>query len=87
MAAFEIEWKPSAIKELRRLDKASISRIVQSVDDLSSNHLPSGVRKLRGGEHSYRIRAGNYRIVYTFFKKQSVIQIARILHRRDVYRT
>lgn len=87
MATFDIEWKSSAIKELRRLDKKITPRIVKAIEALSSNPFPSRVRKLRGGEHSYRIHVGDYRVIYTVFEDQSSLQIARIRHRGDVYRT
>ncbi len=87
MATYKIEWKSSAVNELRRLNRLIIPRIIEAVEALSSNPFPSGVRKLRGGEHSYRIRVGDYRVIYTVFKNQSLLQIARIRHRKDVYRT
>jgi len=87
MVTYDIEWKSSAIKELRRLDKKIIPRIIKAVETLSLNPFPSGVRKLRGGEPSYLIRIGDYRVIYTIFEDQSLLQIARIRDRRDVYRT
>ena len=75
MATYKIEWKPSAIKELRKLDRPFIPRIIEKVEALSSNPFPSGVRKLRCGEHSYRIRVGDYRVIYTVFESQSTITI------------
>jgi mRNA interferase RelE/StbE len=86
MASYKIEWKSSAAKELRKLDKGVIFRIIKAVDELSKNPIPSGSRKLRGAEFTYRIRTGNYRIIYSIHSNKLIIEIIRIGHRRDVYR-
>lgn len=86
MATYKIEWKPSAIKELRKIDRPLIPRLTKAVEALSSNPFPSGARKLRSGEHSYRIRVGDYRVIYTVFRRQSTITIFRVRHRKEVYR-
>ena len=64
MATFQIEWKPSALRELRRIDRQVIPRVIQAVEGLASNPFPTGVRKLRGSAHTYRLRVGEYRVVY-----------------------
>ncbi len=86
MAIYEIQWKPSAVKELRRVDRKFVSGIVKAVESLSSNPFPAGVRKLYSSEHSYRIRVGDYRVIYTVFESHLVIEIIRIRHRKDIYR-
>ena len=86
MTIYDIEWKSSAVKEIKRLDRPIISRIIKAVESLSSNPFPSGVRKLKGGEYSYRIRVGDYRVVYTAFKDPLTLEIVRVRHRKDVYR-
>jgi mRNA interferase RelE/StbE len=87
MAAFRIEWKKSALQELRRLDRSAIPPIVRAVEFLAADPLPPGVRQLKGGAHSYRIRAGDYRIIYTVFQHLLVVTIIRVRHRKDAYRT
>jgi len=64
MGIYRIEWKPSAVKELTKIDRNYIPHIIKTVEALSKNPFPSGVRKLHGVEHSYRVRAGDYRIIY-----------------------
>lgn len=86
MATFQIEWKPSAVRELKRIDRQVIPRIVAAVESLASEPYPSGVRKLRGGGHTFRIRVGDYRVVYEVFDSASAVQIVRVRHRSDVYR-
>lgn len=56
MGTFLIEWKPSALRELKCLDRQVVPRIIAGIENLSLNPFPSGVRKLHGSEHTYRIR-------------------------------
>jgi mRNA interferase RelE/StbE len=86
MASFKIEWKPSAVKELRHLPKEMISRIVRAVEQLAQNPFPRGSKKLVGSRHTYRIREGHYRIVYDVATNTLLIEIIRVGHRRDIYR-
>ncbi len=86
MATYRIEWKRSAEKELRKLSRDVIPRIIAAVADLSANPTPEGVRKLAGSESSYRIRVGDYRIVYSVFHDVLVVEIVRVGHRKEVYR-
>ena len=86
MAFYKIVWKQSARKELRKLSKIAITRIVTSVDALAENPVPPGVKKLAGTSHTYRIRTGNYRVVYNIDNDVLVIEIVRVGHRKEVYR-
>ena len=86
MATYKIEWKASALKELKRLDRKIIPRIISVVESLANNPFPSGVRKLQGAEKTYRIRSGNYRVIYEVIQERIVIVIVRIRHRKDAYR-
>ena len=64
MGSYKIEWKRSATRELRKLPGEAVRRIVQTVEQLSVIPYPPGVRKLVDSEHTYRIRVGDYRIIY-----------------------
>lgn len=86
MASYKIEWKNSAYKELQKLPRTIIARVVAAVSELSNDPFPHGVKKLVGSEFSYRIRVGDYRVVYEVFEGRLVIEIVRIRHRKDVYR-
>jgi mRNA interferase RelE/StbE len=85
MDSYKIEWKRSAIKELKSLPKEIVPRIVKEIGELSINPYPHGVKKLSGSAQTYRIRQGSYRVVYAVAKATLVIQIIRIGHRKDVY--
>lgn len=86
MGSYSVEWKRSAVKELRDLPRVAVSRIVDAVDELASEPHPPGSRKLVGADHTYRIRIGDYRIVYSVWASQLLIEIIRVGHRKDVYR-
>ena len=60
MASYRIEWRTSARKELRRLDRLAIPRLISAVEELAHHPFPSGCRKLQGSEQTYRIRIGDY---------------------------
>lgn len=75
----------SAQKELDKLPDNITIRISRKIFDLANNPYPYGNQKL-GGDKGYRIRIGNYRIVYVVNKTNKTIVITKIGHRRDVYR-
>jgi mRNA interferase RelE/StbE len=86
MASYKIEWKQSAIKELKKLQKKTISKIIQTIETLPDNPHPPGSRKLHGAEYTYRLRAGDYRIIYSVYSDIVTIEIVRIGHRKEIYR-
>lgn len=86
MASYQIEWKNSAYKELQKLPRQMIPKIVSAIGDLSDNPYPQGVKKLVGSEHSYRIRFGDYRVIYEVIENKLIIEIVRVRHRKDVYK-
>lgn len=86
MASYRIEWRTSAQKELRRLPRQMIPRIIAAVGGLAENPFPKGVRKLAGSEQAYRLRVGNYRVVYSVHSDVLIIEIVRVRHRREAYR-
>ncbi len=86
MASYQIEWKSSAYKELQKLPRPIIEKVVAAVAELSSEPYPHGVKKLVGSERSYRIRIGDYRVVYEIIENKLIIEIVRVRHRKDVYR-
>jgi len=83
---YGIQWKRSAAKELRQLPREVMARVLRSVEGLRLNPFPAGVRKLSGAEHTYRVREGSYRIIYSVYTSRLVVEVIRVGHRRDVYR-
>ena len=86
MDIYQIEWRKSALRELKRLDRHIVSRIVSTVESLATVPLPSGVPKLRGSQRTFRLRLGDYRVIYELWECRLVVQIVRVRHRKDVYR-
>ncbi len=86
MVSYKIVWKQSAKKELKKLNKSTIPKILKAVESLASVPHPEGSRKLHGSEHLYRVRRGEYRVVYSVENRVLVIQRIRVGHRKDVYR-
>jgi mRNA interferase RelE/StbE len=84
--AFRIEWKKSTRKDLRKLPPNAADKIVEAVENLAANPFPHGAEKLSGSEHAYRIRLGDYRIVYEVVTESKLVEIQRVRHRKDVYR-
>ncbi len=85
--AFRVDWKKSTKKDLRKLPSAVMDRIIEAAGSLAGNPFPHGVEKLAGADHAYRIRVGDYRVVYEVFAESGLVEIQRVRHRKDVYRT
>ncbi len=86
MACYKIEIKTSAKKSLSNLPKSVIRKLTDLIGALADNPYPSGHKKLVGSEHTYRIRSGDYRIVYSVFDDLLIVHIIKIGHRKDVYK-
>ena len=87
MASYQIDWKSSARKELRKLPSDMIQKIMAEVESLVENPFPPDCRKLTGSEQTWRIRIGNYRVIYNVLSAVLIIEIVRVAHRKDVYRS
>ncbi len=85
MASYRVALTSSAAKELKRLSGQLIARIVPRLENLGSNPRPPGCKKLKGGDKEWRVRVGDYRVVYTIDDQKLLVEVTRIRHRRDVY--
>ena len=86
MEPFSIQWRSSIKKDLRSLPRQEVARIVDAVTQLANDPLPYGSQKLSGSERTYRIRVGDYRVVYEVFNDGHIVEVQRVKHRKDVYR-
>ena len=84
MASYKIEIKKSAAKEIAKLPKVVLRRIIDKIQTLSSNPRPQGCKKLSGDE-KYRIRVGVYRILYSITDEKLVVFVVKVGHRKNVY--
>ena len=83
--SYSLVIKKSAARELRAIPKKDLVRVVGRVQGLAHNPRPTGSEKLSGQEW-YRIRQGDYRIVYAIDDEARIVEIVKIGHRREVYR-
>ena len=85
MASYRLLIKPSAAKELEALPPKDRRRVATKIQHLASEPRPAGTEKLSGQE-KYRLRQGDYRVLYSIDDAQLAVVIVKIGHRRDVYR-
>ena len=85
MASYRIVFKKSVAKDFRQIPKKDIRRIIKRIDSLKEDPRPVGVEKLSGDE-KYRIRQGQYRILYMIEDEIITVTTVKVGHRRDVYR-
>jgi mRNA interferase RelE/StbE len=83
--AYRVTLKRSVEKELEALQANVRRRIVKRLLDLEQNPRPSGIKRLQG-EESYRLRVGDYRVLYTIDDGEKKVLILAVGHRREVYR-
>ena len=87
MAGYKLLIKPSAGKEIEALgQKKDRQRVVNRIAALASEPRPTGCEKLAGAEGRYRIRQGQFRIVYAVDDASRTVEVVKIGHRREVYR-
>jgi mRNA interferase RelE/StbE len=88
MALYAVRFRRSAEKDLQRLDETVQGRVLEAAEGLATNPRPFGFRKLQGRrrDDAFRIRVGDYRIVYTVDDGAKAVTIERVRHRREVYR-
>ncbi len=84
---YTIEIENSALKELKKLDRKTRKRISNVIDSLRNNPRPESVRKLTGSDSLYRVRVGDYRVIYQIQDKKLVVLVVRIGSRGDIYKS
>lgn len=83
---YSIKYKRSAFEELLQLPMSIAHKVKTAIDSLSENPRPQGCKKLKGSVKDYRIRIGNYRVIYTITDTILIVTVIKIAHRKDVYR-
>ena len=86
MASYSVELTRTAEKQLRRAAKRDRHRIIEAIESLSEKPRPRDARKLQGYDEVYRIRVGQYRVVYEVYDDRVVIIVLKVGHRKDIYR-
>jgi len=85
MAKYSLEIKPSAARELDALANEIFARIDRKIRPLGDNPRPVGCRKLKGYKDTWRIRIGDWRVVYIINDAAKLVSITHVAHRREVY--
>jgi mRNA interferase RelE/StbE len=86
MASYSVIVRPGVEKDLRSLPASVARRVFKHMAALQNNPFPRGSLKLAGAEHLYRIRVGDYRIIYGVDQDNRQVSVYYVRHRRDVYR-
>jgi mRNA interferase RelE/StbE len=86
MASYELVFKKSVAKDLRRFPQEDIRRLLLRIERLAIDPRPPGCEKLSGLER-YRVRQGIYRIIYEIVDSRLIVLVVKVGHRRDVYRS
>ena len=83
---YRVLLERTAEKDLSRLSSEIHDRVIEAIQALTTNPRPPGCRKLAGSKHDWRIRVGDYRVVYEITDRIRVVRVNRVRHRREVYR-
>ena len=86
MASFNLRWRSSTEKDLRKLPLREVQRVLAEVELLAENPFPHGSEKLAGTEHTHRIRVGDYLVIYEVFAGSKIVDVQLVMHQKDVYR-
>ncbi len=83
---YTVGTAPAVDKQLSRLPRSVQRRLTETIEGLESNPRPHGVKKLEGPDNLWRVRVGDYRIIYTIEDDRLLVLVVKIGHRGDVYR-
>jgi mRNA interferase RelE/StbE len=85
VTSYALELKPSAHKELESLPNSVLSRVMRKLESLQHDPRPAGCKKLKGYKDQWRVRIGDWRVVYIIDDTAKLVSVTRIAHRREVY--
>jgi mRNA interferase RelE/StbE len=85
VGSYRVALTASAEKELQGLSSKMVDRIMPRLERLAVSPRPPGCKKLKGGDNEWRIRVGDYRLVYEIDDAAKTVDVTRIAHRREVY--
>jgi mRNA interferase RelE/StbE len=85
VASYAVQLKPSARKELESLPSSVLTRVFRKIELLADDPRPAGCKKLKGYKDQWRIRMGDWRVVYIVDDPAKLVSITRIAHRREIY--
>ena len=83
---YKIEFTRAAEKQLADIPHTELKKVSKRIDKLASDPFPRGCDKLEGQENLYRVRQGDYRVIYSVFESKLLVLVVKVGHRREVYR-
>ena len=82
---YTVEISKKAYKDIRSLPKNMVQRVITKIRSLEDNPTPQGCKKIVGTENTWRVRVGNYRIIYDIYEEVLFVEVVKIAHRKDAY--
>lgn len=82
---YRVQVAPAAVRQLRKLDGSALRRVQAAIELLAVEPRPSGAKKLVGGDGEWRVRTGDYRIVYEINDGVLLVLVVAVGHRREIY--
>ncbi|MDC4232462.1 type II toxin-antitoxin system RelE/ParE family toxin [Actinomyces sp. B33] len=82
---YRVEFTTAAARQIKKLPRPARDRVLDAIDDLQDDPRPHGAKKLVGEHDAWRIRVGNYRVIYDVTDSELVVTVVRAGHRREVY--
>jgi mRNA interferase RelE/StbE len=82
---YEVRLAPAAVRQVRELDPPGRRRVQAAIDLLAEDPRPPGARQLVGGAGEWRVRTGDFRIIYDIRDGELLVLVVKVGHRRDVY--
>lgn len=82
---YRVEVAPAAVRQLRKLDRVAQRRVQAAIELLATEPRPTGAKKLVGGNGEWRVRTGDYRVVYEIRDNVLLILVVAVGHRREIY--
>jgi mRNA interferase RelE/StbE len=83
--SYRVNFTTAAARQVRKVPRPMRGRIIDSIEDLADDPRPHGAKKLVGEQTSWRIRIGDYRMIYDVFDSELTVTVVRAAHRREVY--
>lgn len=83
--SYRVEFTTASARQVRKLPRPARDRILDAVEDLGEDPRPHGAKKLVGEAIAWRIRVGDYRVIYDIYDAELVVTVVRAGHRREIY--
>lgn len=83
---YRVDLTAAAARQIKKLPRPARDRVLDAIEDLAEDPRPHGARKLVGEQHAWRVRVGDYRVIYDVLDAELTVTVVRTAHRREVYR-